>query len=677
MGVRWRVSFRERGEKLGVLNLFEEGYTGEVVELTPAAVPFETEEATDEDMLKPVRYQTGYIRVLDENNLDGLMPKNLTDRYVEYTEDGVLVWRGYMQPNTLSEPWDVQPIEVEFPVISPIGVLEGKYLDSGASMGVVTFAALVIEVMETIGTEYRDVYVPNEWRGAADDDRVILGGLGVSRFNFFTDADEEEGESWYDLESIPCLNVLEELCKFFGWTVYERGDVLYFVSRRARSYARLTWNEFVSVSYGQQVEGYGTEEPKAYELGSLELGGSSHTKSILPGYKKVTIKAEVNPVDDAVPNITDDQMEFVGTVRYEGKGVADMALNSYTPKIEQTRMFESVANNVELRMYRYDVNASVWKPELYDAEESRDLVSADYVDYDAFTEAELREKKSYNFRKALRVTSYDQVRKFYPDLTTLKGMPVAIVRGKRSANYQNGAFVISATIGESSLGAFAEFSLNVKLKVGNLYWGGSGWTNAATVFEVPIDIEGKKIKNTKELDMPYNGADGYIIPIDRALSGEVELTIYPLLYGNLAFLDNLEVSYYGDDNVTDSTKDGETNRYYKKTDVPFMEEKEVTMKLATSNKNKAGYGLVTWLGEKVEELWSVVDGEQKRPERYLLEAMSAIYGRTTDKLEVELERNGMRPIDLIEWHGREYMPIAVSMDWSSEVSVVVMEDIPF
>jgi hypothetical protein len=65
-----------------------------------------------------------------------------------------------------------------------------------------------------------------------------------------------------------------------------------------------------------------------------------------------------------------------------------------------------------------------------------------------------------------------------------------------------------------------------------------------------------------------------------------------------------------------------------------------------------------------------------RPERYLLETMSAIYGRTTDKLEVELMKGEMRPIDFILWHERQYMMIAEAVDWSSGTSVVIMEDIP-
>jgi hypothetical protein len=162
-------------------------------------------------------------------------------------------------------------------------------------------------------------------------------------------------------------------------------------------------------------------------------------------------------------------------------------------------------------MYRYNLGNNVWEPLFYNAEESRNYAAADYVQYDAFTEEELEDKKNYNFRNALRVTSYDINMQLYPDLSVLRDKPVAIIRSKRAANYQNGAFVISANIGENSLGNYDEFSMYVRLKVGSLYWNGDTWTVNSTAFEVPIDIQGKKIKNTKELDMPYNGADGYII----------------------------------------------------------------------------------------------------------------------------------------------------------------------
>ena len=133
--IHWKVSFRTRSEKLGVLNLYDNSYSGSPIDLTPAAVPFETQEDSSDKWLEPVRKQTGYIRVIDEGNTDGIMPVGLMDRYVEYREDDVLQWCGYMVPDVFSSDWDVTPLEVEFPVIGGLGVLEGVYLNENDGLG--------------------------------------------------------------------------------------------------------------------------------------------------------------------------------------------------------------------------------------------------------------------------------------------------------------------------------------------------------------------------------------------------------------------------------------------------------------------------------------------------------------------------------------------------------------
>ena len=119
--IHWKVGFKTRSEKLGVLNLYEENYSGAVVELTPAAVPFETQEDSADTWFVPIRKQTGYIRVLDEGNTDGIMPVGMKDRYVEYTEDGSLKWCGYVVPDVFSSDWDAVGNDIEFPVIGGIG----------------------------------------------------------------------------------------------------------------------------------------------------------------------------------------------------------------------------------------------------------------------------------------------------------------------------------------------------------------------------------------------------------------------------------------------------------------------------------------------------------------------------------------------------------------------------
>ena len=143
--IHWKVSFRTRSEKLGVLNLYDSSYSGDPIELTPAAVPFETQEDSADTWFVPIRKQTGYIRVLDEGNTDGIMPVGMKDRYVEYTEDGSLKWCGYVVPDVFSSDWDAVDNEIEFPVIGGIGVLEGEYLNEDDGLGVVPLAKLMYD----------------------------------------------------------------------------------------------------------------------------------------------------------------------------------------------------------------------------------------------------------------------------------------------------------------------------------------------------------------------------------------------------------------------------------------------------------------------------------------------------------------------------------------------------
>ena len=111
-------------------------------------IPLTTEEDSDDDYLKPIRSQTGYLRVVDNGDLEGLMPSDNSQHYVELHIDNELEWRGYMQADTFSEDWDVTPLVIEYPLISPIGLLDGVYLDQEKGMGVVMLAELFLECIE-------------------------------------------------------------------------------------------------------------------------------------------------------------------------------------------------------------------------------------------------------------------------------------------------------------------------------------------------------------------------------------------------------------------------------------------------------------------------------------------------------------------------------------------------
>lgn len=176
--------------------------------------------------------------------------------------------------------------------------------------------------------------------------------------------------------------------------------------------------------------------------------------------------------------------------------------------------------------------------------------------------------------------------------------------------------------------------------------------------------------------MPYNGADGYVMPINEMLSGEAELVVYAMVSASVSklYIDNLRVEYYGNDEKQ-GANDDTTNKYAAFADKAYMEDVEIDVKMATSNNNNAGYGIVSYGGEDITTLYSDKWGDV-RPEMSLLNTAKAIYGRTTEKLDVELEKVDVKPIDIITREGSMYAVIAEAVDWKNEIATYTMEDLP-
>ena len=689
--IHWRIQFRTRGEKLGVLNLYEEGYSGEVVELTPAAVPFETQEDSSDKWFVPIRKQTGYIRVLDEGNIDGIMPVGMKDRYVEYLEDDVLKWCGYMVPDVFSSDWDVTPLEVEFPVVGGLGVLEGMYLSSQKSMGIVSLATLLHECLRKTGIDYDYIYIPVEAkRDEYSDEYLYPLTLGVSRYNFFSENDSlnYEDEDWERYIGESCYNVIEEIVKLWGWTIRERGRDIWITSTESQQSIRITMNQLMILGYG----GVTSEEVKItrneFEISSLELAGADHKKDIIQGRKKVVVKASVNPVGAVVPSVDKAKMQFVDSF------VGDFAVNDqiyayekrslYVPKDGYTDVvFRSYAKTTMNEAFGY------WKPIEQTMLGLSLYVGAYFVEQERVSAEEYEKKKTWNLTETIRINLQDWTGD-YPTIEEARNLPIVQMRSRNVANYVSGAFVISAQTRSISQGFMTDYdgngkgTMEIMFRVGGKYWNGSGWVSDAVWFSVqmgneenPDDWQGTgKIISTKTLDMPYSGADGYVMPINESLSGEIELTIHAVRndggYHTL-MLDNFKVDYFGEDQDQRKSDDSE-NRYAKTTGLNYTNEEEISLQMATNNNNKAGYGILSLNGENVETIYFVGTNQTARPEMNLVSKGVQLYGRNTEKLTLQLDVMGANPNDVLTRNGKKYVLASESVNWQEETGqYIIME----
>lgn len=690
--IHWTVSFRTRGEKLGVLKLYEENYAGEVVEMTPAVVQFETEEDSADTWFVPIRKQTGYIRVLDEGNTDGIMPVGMKDRYVEYMEDGVLKWCGYVVPDVFSAEWDVTPNEVEFPVIGGLGVLECEYLNEDDGLGVVSLVSLLCECLDATGIKYNRIYFPKEVLQSEDDtDYLFPITIEVSRFNFFAENDtlNSEDADWTRYNGSTCYDVVSEIMKLWGWTIRERGNDLWITSTVNQGSISITIDELHSLANGSRVAINVVDADYAeHDISLLELAGSDHKKDILQGRKKVIVKAAVNPVGAVVPSVDMDKMDFVDTLltpfTTNDRIYAYEKINLYKPKRGYT--------DVEFRSYvKTGINFVYdnWT-QLPQVIEAMSLyIGAYFIEQERVLTEDFEAKKNWNLSETIRINLQDWSGD-YPTVEEARNLPIVIMRSRKVANYVSGAFVISAQTRSISQGFLTDYdgngkgSLEIRFRVGNKCWNGSAWVSDSVWFTVEMGNEEDKnstqgtgkIISTKTLDMPYNGADGYVMPINQPLSGEVELTIHAVRndggYGVL-MLDNFKVDYYGED-LNQKKNDESENRYAKQTGLNYNSEEEISLQMATTNNNKAGYGVLSLNGANVETMYFVGANQTERPEMNLVNKGVQLYGRTTEKLTLQLEVIGANPHDLLTRNGKKYVLASEAVNWQEETGqYIIME----
>lgn len=685
--IHWKVRFRTRSERLGVLNLYEENYSGAVVELTPAATPFETQEASDDDWFVPIRKQTGYIRVLDEGNVEGIMPVGLKDRYVEYTEDGVLKWCGYMVPDVFSSDWDVTPNEIEFPVVGGLGVLEGVYLNEYDGLGVVSLAELLYQCLSASGVSYNKIYIPKEvLEYSGSGDYLFPFKLDISRYNFFTENDSlnSDESDWTRYNGATCYDVVSEIMRFWGWTIRERGKDLWITSTVNRGSFSIYFYDLEAVPYGGAEIVDDEIICNQYEISSLELAGSDHKRDVLQGRKKVIVKSSVNPVGAVIPSVDKAKMRLLSSYVVDWNGSHYEKRKLYVPKDGYT--------DVELRSYAITTPDGVygsWTEVPQSMEAVSLYVGAYYMEQELVDAEEYSKKKNWNLTDTIKINLQDYNSQ-YPTISEARELPILVMKSRRVANYVNGAFVLSAStrsrefeeVNWSDEGN-GKGTMEIRFRVGDMYWSGYSWVNYPVWFEVEMgneeDLESTtgtgKIISTKTLSMPYNGADGYVMPIHQSLSGEIELTIHAVRNdGNYAvlLLDNFKVDYFGEDSEENKSDDSE-NRYAKTTGLSYTNEEEISLKMATTNNNKAGYGILSLNGSNIETMYFIGNGSG-RPEMNLVRKGVSLYGRNTEKLTLQLDKVEANPQDLMTRNGKKYVLASEAVNWADETAqYIIME----
>jgi hypothetical protein len=223
--IHWQVRFKSLTEKSCIVNVYEDEYTGDVVELTGADDAFYFEENDSDDLLEVIRYRTGYLRVIEESNneLADLYPTTTFSRYLEFYYEGVLMFTGFIQLQNVEIEWTGCPRVVEFPVISPLGLLANVNLPVMSTPQPVSLGQELYNLLGLLHCNYEKVIFPDVTPGLDS----TLEALVVNPWNddfaqsqympitpYFTGIDGEE--------------FITGICNCYGWMVHDTPDGLFF-----------------------------------------------------------------------------------------------------------------------------------------------------------------------------------------------------------------------------------------------------------------------------------------------------------------------------------------------------------------------------------------------------------------------------------------------------------------
>ena len=259
--IKWRLQFKSLNNTGCLVNIYEDGYTGSsadttktgadvpfavetgVTELTGADVPFEYEEDDSSDLLEFIRIKTGYLRVVESEfgALNSLMPTSIQHHFVEAFYGSERVFTGFMQCQEFDSPWVAAPRVLEFPVVSPLGLLEAINFSVPDTHELVTLGTLMHEVMcglnpsasstsSSPDSDYSNVINPSITDACDPWDFVTNSTVFIPLNSEFEHYDPNivgvvTPEMWIP-QSYKYL--IEGICKCFGWIVHDTPSSIVF-----------------------------------------------------------------------------------------------------------------------------------------------------------------------------------------------------------------------------------------------------------------------------------------------------------------------------------------------------------------------------------------------------------------------------------------------------------------
>lgn len=693
--MQWR-DLEERLCRLTMTDL-DAASTGDTVELTPSGRPFVTSTDSDTHPMTPIRTGSGKISFITTDGFQ-ILPTRSNQWRVVLTVDGQVMWLGWLKAESYNQRLHGVNEEVSINVISDTEALKTWSLDPELGFGMTTLRSLISECFDHLHLQTGEDALELEFScdiTPEGENFLDIFNFEVSRFNFFTE--NEEG-----YEGKTCFEVIESICKFFGWTLTSTpGGRMLFSYAGANQYSAISYADFKA---GGTV---GTDiTPTTLSFESLQ-SCSMHDQTLEPGRRKISVKAEVNPVNNILPELgaSASQVKWLHqfTVEYSRNNVA-------ATMPWRVRLLEPNSKRITFPVYTPTgtIDISDVTPENFDRVGIYGLfpISHDYW-------AGPKEDPGSSETEDGKINyQWSDIFLFRSPNTGETNQPLLIAKGAGNCMFKNGGFEIAMNLhaqdsydvnpgvninptGPNTGGVYGPIKrgwqirdggtnnarVTFSLRVGDKWWNGTTWTTERRTPNIVIwgqeAFQYNHEKCTKTLAMPFHSTH-YAIPIDQPLYGELELQIYKVDYGtsgvyNQCLMSGFDFRYCEDE--TELELKDKPIEYSHTVDGWTDSLESVTLDLHSDHENPANYSLLHYQNTPITTIYDSLAGVVRRPEEALLDKMIHHFSgaRKTVTLNV-FESQDINPRNTISMDGSSYAILATaSTNWRTGEAEILAE----
>lgn len=625
-GVKWRTTFVDLQDNTVSVDIYEDGWGLDPIILTAGRDPLETEWDDSQDIMTPLRTGSGNLRVINEGNLDGLMPTNTFQHLVKVSVGGVVKWVGFIQTQQFSHEMFLPLDTATYGLNDMLTSLDTIDMDRTADFTLQTFGSLLLEMLNQMGGLIDSVLFPAVWgESASDTDKLAWLNIQAQRMNFFqeNDGENEEDEDYQRYDTISYAEVLSEICALMGWTAMMRGSTLCLMDNWTAVYRHMTLAQ-LQAYVGSGTVAYTEETLRHAQMEQLSFGELHQKTTQYPAFRKVKVRGEVNSFDTS-------NVELEVETSYTYVRQRDMDYNRIrflkelvylSPQDDRIRLYNHTVvydgTYVRVSDVPYDANTDTGAASGY--------IWCQLARMDFYTVDDLPSKINYAFDDGIFVglsipqgtVASDNT---YARIAEMHGYIPTVV---------NGCFDMQFVVDTMSEFIHVNGHLYFCLQCGGRWWDGNSW-NGAENSKFAVEIIYSKNQVTKTLNDGYADASGFVIPIDMAVGGEIYLQIFVDVaevrpYAPAIMIRDLTLTYC-DLETSVVTELRETNSYTASKETGYEDSKTITLQMTTkTNSCKNGYGIL-YLGDNQLGPGNCLfkDGVEMIPEKSLLASMRKAY----------------------------------------------------